>query len=161
MKKNRRHTEAAARVSEVIVDLHGFLPGKVKAYGAAHEIQPRLWRILLEPYRNGSAYQIPAHIVREIPRLTRCLDRVLRIVNAPDDGDPHGEHPWLDLAGDAIAGEATRRAWKAADDLLMLGLPPMPPIKENREGPPDRRTTALGPPVIDRRKGTRERRELP
>ncbi len=90
----------------------------VRAYGAAHEIQPTIWRILLAPYRNGSVYQIPSHIVREIPRLTRCLDRILRIVNATDDGDVHGEHPWLDLAGDAIAGEATRRAYLDADKIM-------------------------------------------
>ena len=124
MKQSKRHAAAAERVNRVIMDLKQFLPGKVRAYGAAHEIQPTIWRILLAPYRNGSVYQIPSHIVREIPRLTRCLDRIIRIVNAPDDGDVHGEHPWLDLAGDAIAGEATRRTYEDADKVMMgVGMP--------------------------------------
>jgi hypothetical protein len=124
MKKSRRHAAAAERINRVIMDIRTFLPDKTHAYGAAHEVQPRLWALLLEPYRCGSAYQIPAHIVREIPRLTRCLDRVLRIVNAPDEGDLHGEHPWMDLAGDAIAGEATRRLYLEASERLRVGSPP-------------------------------------
>ncbi len=118
MKQSKRHAAAAERVNRVIMDLKQFLPDKVRAYGAAHEVQPSIWRLLLAPYRNGSVYQIPSHIVREIPRLTRCLDRILRIVNAPDEGDLHGEHPWLDLAGDAVAGEATRRAYLDADKIM-------------------------------------------
>ncbi len=121
MKKSTRHQAAAVRVAAVIRKLAAFLPEKVHAYGAAHEVQPHLWRILLAPYRNGSTYQIPSHIVMQIPRLTRCLDRVLRIVNAPAEGDLMGESPWLDLAGDAIAGQAFMDALDQANNDISTG----------------------------------------
>lgn len=107
-------------VIKVIDKLRNMLPGKVSAYGAAHLQQARIWPILLEDYRqpNGS-YVLPASVVRDMPRLTRCLDRVCRITAAGGGGDPLGENPWLDLAGDAIAGMATVMRHEQAYDRLL------------------------------------------
>ena len=103
----------ADRVQGIIAELELKLPRKVAAYGAAHEVQPQLWRVLMAPYlQPDGTYKFPPHILRQIPRLTRCLDRILRIVNEPTEGDMHGESPWWDLAGDAIAGEATERLYR-------------------------------------------------
>lgn len=122
----KQQTQAALRVEQVIRRLKSMLPGKVRAYGAAHELQPRLLGIMLEQYREpGSAqYNVPSHIWQQIPRVTRCLDRIIRIMSAPAEGDLLGESPWLDLAGDAIAGQATVDAMYDPDQIMSTGSGP-------------------------------------
>jgi hypothetical protein len=84
--------------------LGDLLHEKCLAYGAAHNRQLGVWTEMLRPYDNGDGtYTIPASLVAHMPRLTRVLDRILRIVANPD-GDRMGEDPWRDLAGDALAG---------------------------------------------------------
>ena len=103
------NTRAAGRlrIEKVLMQLNEMLPEKVEAYGVAHELQPHLLAILLERYEGAGLHHIPVHITAQIPRITRCLDRIIRIMSAPSAGDLLGESPWLDLAGDAIAGQAT------------------------------------------------------
>lgn len=86
------------------IALGDLLAEKCVAYGGAHNRQADLWRVLLRPYEAGPGeYLIPVELVFHIPRLTRVLDRVLRIVANPAT-DPMREDPWTDLAGDALAG---------------------------------------------------------
>lgn len=93
-------------VRQIVQDLAGFLPGKVEAYGAAHNRQPGMWHSILADYRqpNGS-YLLPYALIKHLPRITRVFDRMCRIVASPEK-DPLGEDPWLDAAGDCIAGAA-------------------------------------------------------
>jgi len=126
----KERTAARLRVENVLRRLTEMLPGKVDAYGAAHELQPRLLAILLEQYRQERGaglhgYQLPSHVAAQIPRVTRCLDRIIRIMSAPAAGDLLGESPWLDLAGDAIAGQATADLAAETDKVMSTG--PMPP----------------------------------
>lgn len=102
------HAQALGQMAR---DLGATLQEKAVAYGAAHMVQPALWALLLGEYRtDDDTYELPPHAVARIPRLTRVLDRVLRIVNAPAAGDRMGEDPWLDLAGDALAGAQAEEA---------------------------------------------------
>jgi hypothetical protein len=110
---------AVERVCVVLRQLSDMLPGKVRAYGAAHELQPRLLALLMERYQaDDGSYVVPAHIMAEVPRVTRVLDRVIRIMNTPASGDIHGEAAWLDAAGDAVAGAARALAVTEADARL-------------------------------------------
>lgn len=101
------HLEPKAEaVRKAAEHLAGFLPGKVMAYGAAHDIQPGIWAAMLAQYRDKDGnYVVPAALFDKghVPRITRVLDRLIRIVSNPAI-DPMGENPWLDAAGDCIAG---------------------------------------------------------
>lgn len=95
--------DAVKQAAELLAD---FLPGKVMAYGAAHDIQPGIWAAMLAQYRTDrGTYDVPTALFDKghVPRITRVLDRLIRIVSNPDI-DPLGENPWMDSAGDSIAG---------------------------------------------------------
>ena len=117
-------SKAREDVETILKQLTDMLPGKVDAYGAAQNIPPKLWQAMLEQYRWTSGdttlpttdgtfklcrgdYVLPAALLPHIPRITRILDRLCRIVASPE-GDPMGEDPYLDAAGDCIAGAAMR-----------------------------------------------------
>ncbi len=86
--------------------LSDILPGKVKAYGAAHNRQPGMWHSILADYRQPDGnYLLPHALIGHLPRITRVFDRMCRIVANPEQ-DLLGEDPWLDAAGDCIAGAA-------------------------------------------------------
>lgn len=107
-----RAEEEANRIRSIVRYLAQLLPDKARAYGDAHSRQLALWQLLLAPYQQGDgSYHIPAAMLDHIPRLTRVFDRVFRIVDNPEE-DYLGETPWLDMAGDAIAGVSMPRTGK-------------------------------------------------
>ena len=93
-------------VRQIVDSLAAFLPGKVEAYGAAHNRQPGMWHSILADYRQpDGSYLLPHALIKHLPRITRVFDRMCRIVANPGT-DLLGENPWLDAAGDCIAGAA-------------------------------------------------------
>lgn len=113
--------QAAEDIEDVLNKLYGMLPDKVRAYGAAHNIQGPVMAALLEQYQAHGVdvvgrkdmeplYIIPRALIDDghLARITRVVDRICRVVSNPV-ADVHGESPWLDMAGDAVAGEAMRK----------------------------------------------------
>lgn len=81
---------------------------KQLAYGDSSGLMHGFWHMALRQYKtvseNGAeVYAIPVALVDHMPRLTRVLDRVFRLVGNPT-ADRMGEDPWRDLAGDAVCG---------------------------------------------------------
>lgn len=106
MDYNEERAEALRTAGHQLGDM---LAQKAAAYGNAQDAQRALWRVLLEPYAahdvndRVSHYRLPPELLDHVPRLTRVLDRICRIVANPSQ-DRMGEDTWKDLAGDAIAG---------------------------------------------------------
>jgi len=100
--------EAERKILEALEKLTELLPQKVRAYGDAHSLQLALWDVMLKQYldpESGTQYIIPRALIAHLARITRLMDRVLRIVANPEV-DPMGEDPWMDAAGDCVAGMA-------------------------------------------------------
>lgn len=100
--------EAERKILEALEKLTELLPQKVRAYGDAHSLQLALWDVMLKQYldpESGTQYIIPRALIAHLARITRLMDRVLRIVANPEV-DPMGEDPWTDAAGDCVAGMA-------------------------------------------------------
>ena len=118
-------------VKKILRDLFESLPDKVVAYGAAHNRQPGMWHALLADYRQpDGSYLLPHALIGYLPRITRVFDRMCRIAHHPE-ADPMNEDPWLDAAGDCIAGAAMgvgRRPFDARGPL------PVAPDKPGRPG---------------------------
>lgn len=127
--KPRLPEDEAQRLAEICDEIKSFLPDKVRAYGNAHGLQRGLWQTLLEQYRVGDEYHIPVALMDHVPRLTRVFDRACRLVSNPAQ-DLHGEDPWKDLAGDAIAG---------------ISMPRTPPSPGNFAQEGEERCGAVGP----------------
>lgn len=143
--------EEAMALRVAAEDLGELLYEKCLAYGGAHNRQTAIWQALLAPHETESGdYLLPKELVFHIPRLTRVLDRILRIVANPAT-DPMNEDPWRDLAGDALAGVVMPKP-AAPEPVCGGGLPV--PYSGTCERPvghdgPCRRTHAGGvvPPI--------------
>tara|TARA_Y100000004_G_C8860330_1_gene388774 strand:- start:183 stop:644 length:462 start_codon:yes stop_codon:yes gene_type:complete len=122
-----REVEALRKAAEQLGEL---LPEKARAYGGAHNRQAGVWEALLEPFKtaDGQKYLIPRGAIFVLPRVTRIIDRLCRIIAGANTPDAMGEEPWLDLAGDALAGmvmpKTKDEAHKYHDRDLAAGRPP-------------------------------------
>lgn len=141
----------AERMRAMVLHLAEFLPKKVLAYGAAHLVQAEIWKALLKPYVVPSVpsdnpmagrYALPPELVAVMPRLTRVIDRICRIVANPA-ADPHGENPWMDLAGDAIAGASLVRHLDDPGYVMADGLPMRVPAACGHKDPHSPRRCTL------------------
>lgn len=129
--------EAARQAGRDVADL---VHEKQLAYGDSSGLQYSFWRLVLEPYKTNALpeggpaeahYVLPASLVDQMPRLTRVMDRVFRIVSNPAK-DRMGEDPWRDLAGDAVCGMVMpvgtrptedRSVTPTGDEMVPLGTP--------------------------------------
>jgi len=112
---NEDRAEALRKAAYGLGDM---LAQKAAAYGNAQDAQRNLWRVLLQPYLVNQldpgaepVYALPPALLDHVPRLTRVLDRICRIVANPSQ-DRMGEDTWKDLAGDAVAGMVMPRTCK-------------------------------------------------
>jgi hypothetical protein len=117
--------QAGLHVAQLVHD-------KQLAYGDASGLMFGFWHLALRKYLsmddNGQqVYAIPVELVDHMPRLTRVMDRVFRIIGSPAV-DRLGEDPWNDLAGDAVCGIVMPRS--------AVPTPPQPASPSPTPAPP-------------------------